>query len=43
MAAIAAQEEATGSETPPILNPEQMNQIITSLSGGTRKPKAKEP
>jgi len=43
MAAIAEQGGATSSETTPILSPEQMRQIITSLSGGTRKPKAKEP
>jgi len=34
---------ATSSERTPILNPEQMRQIIASLSGGTSKPKAKEP
>jgi len=34
---------ATYSETTPILNQEQMRQIITSLSGGTRKPKARGP
>jgi len=43
MAATAEQGGATSSETTPILSPEQMRQIITSLSGGTRKPKAKEP
>jgi len=43
MAATADQGGATFSDTTPILNPEQMRQIITSLSGGTRKPKAKEP
>jgi len=43
MAATAAQEGATSSQTTPILNPEQMRQIILSLSGVTRKPKAKEP
>jgi len=42
MAATTAQGGATSSETTPILNPEQMRQIIASLSGGTRKPKAKE-
>jgi len=42
MAATAEQGGATFSETTPILSPEQMRQIITSLSGGTRKPKAKE-
>jgi len=43
MAATAEQGGATSSETTPILNPEQMKQIIASLSGGTRRPKAKEP
>jgi len=43
MEATAEQGGATSSETTPILNPEQMRQIIASLSGGTRKPKAKEP
>jgi len=43
MAAIADQGGATSSDTTPILSPEQMRQLITSLSGGTRKPKAKEP
>jgi len=43
MAAIAEQGGATSSETTPILNPEQMRQIIVSLSGGTRNPKAMEP
>jgi len=43
MAATAEQRGASSSETPPSLNPEQMRQIIASLSGGTRKPKAKEP
>jgi len=43
MGATTGQEEATSSETTPILNPEQMRQIIASLSGGTRRPKAKEP
>jgi len=42
MAATAEQGEATYSETTPILNQDQMRQIIASLSGGTRKPKAKE-
>jgi len=42
MVAIAEQGGATSSETPPILNPEQMRQMIASLSGGSRKPKAKE-
>jgi len=43
MAATAEQGGPTPSETTPILSPEQMRQIITSLSGATRKPKAKEP
>jgi len=43
MAATAEQGGATSWDTTPILSPEQMRQIITSLSGGTRKPKAKEP
>jgi len=43
MAERAEQGGATSSDTTPILSPEQMRQIITSLSGGTRKPKAKEP
>jgi len=42
MAATTAQEGATSVETTPILNLEQMRQIIASLSAGTRKPKAKE-
>jgi len=43
MAATAEEGGATSAETTPILSPEQMRQIITALSGGTRKPKAKEP
>jgi len=43
MAATAEQGGATSSDTTPIISPNQMRQIITSLSGGTRKPKAKEP
>jgi len=43
MAATAEQGGTTSSETTPILNPEQMREIIDSLSGETRKPKAKEP
>jgi len=43
MEATTEQGGTTSSETTPILNPEQMRQIIASLSGGTRKPKAKEP
>jgi len=43
MAATAEAGGATSSETTPILNPERMRQIITSPSGGTRKPKANEP
>jgi len=42
MAAIAEQEGATSSGTTPILSEEHRRQIIGSLSGGTRKPKAKE-
>jgi len=43
MAAAAEQGGATSSDPTLTLKPEQMRQIITSLSGGTRKPKAKEP
>jgi len=43
MAATTQPRGATSSDTTPILNPEQMRQIITSLSGGTRKPQANEP
>jgi len=43
MVATPEQVGATSLETTPIQNPEQMRQIIASLSGGTRKPKAKEP
>jgi len=43
MAATAEQGGATSAETTLILSPEQMRQIITSLSRGTRKPKAQEP
>jgi len=43
MAATAEQGGTTPSDTTPILSPEQMRQIITSLTGGTRKAKAKEP
>jgi len=43
MAATKEQGGATSSQATPILNPEQMRQIIASLSGGSRKPKAKEP
>jgi len=42
MAATAEQGGATSSDTTPILSPEQMRQFITSLGGGTRRPKAKE-
>jgi len=42
MAATAQQGGTISSETTPSLSPEQMRQIITSLSEGTRKPKAKE-
>jgi len=43
MAATAEQGGATSSEATPILNPEQIGQIIASLSRGTRKPKVKKP
>jgi len=43
MAATAEQGGATSSDTTLILSPEHMRQIIKSLSGGTRKPIAKEP
>jgi len=43
MAATAEQGGMRAAETTPILSPEQRRQIITSLSGGTRKPKAQEP
>src|SRR6195952_3571323 len=41
---MAAQGEASASTTTaPELNPDQLRQIVTALSGGTRRPKAKEP
>jgi len=43
MAATTEQGGVTPWETAPIMSPEQMSQIITSLSGGTKKPKANEP
>jgi len=43
MAATVEQGGAASSEATPFLNPEHMRQIVASLSGGTRKPKAKEP
>jgi len=43
MAGTAEQGGTPSSETTPILNPEQMRQIMASLSGGTKKPQAKEP
>jgi len=43
MAATAQQARATSSDTTLILSPEQMRQIMTSLTGETRQPKAKEP
>jgi len=43
MAGTAEQGRATSSETTPIRNPQPMRHIIASVSGGTRKPKAKEP
>jgi len=43
MATTGEQGGATSSDTTPILSPEQMRQIDTSLSGWTRNPKSKEP
>jgi len=43
MVATGEQRGATFTETTPILNPEQMRQIITSLSRGTRRQKAMKP
>jgi len=43
MAAKAEQGGEPSWKTTPILNPKQMRQIIASVSGGTRKPKGKEP
>jgi len=43
MAVTTEQGGTTAVETTPILSPEQLRQIITSLSGGTWKAKAKEP
>jgi len=43
MAVMLEQLGVRSSETTRILNPEQMRQIIASLSGGTRNRKAKEP
>jgi len=43
MAAATEPGGATSSDPTPVLSPEQMRQIITSLSGGPKKPKAKEP
>ena len=43
MPATAEQGGAPSSETTSILSPEQMRQIITFLSGATRKPEPKEP
>jgi len=43
MAATVEQGGASSSDTTPIMSPEQISQIIGSLSGGTRRPKAKEP
>jgi len=43
MAARTQQGQATSSNTTPDLNHEQMREIVTALSGGTRMPKAKEP
>ena len=44
MAAQGQQGEASVSTiAAPELNPDQLRQIVTALSGGTRRPKAKEP
>src|ERR1700712_2379858 len=44
MVAQGQQGEASVLPTAaPELNPDQLRQIVTALSGGTRKPKAKEP
>src|ERR1700712_5216549 len=44
MATQGQQGEASASATTnPELDPDQLRQIITALSGGTRSPKAKEP
>jgi len=43
MAATAEQGGSTSADQTPILSSEQMRQIVTALSRGTRKPKAKEP
>jgi len=43
MPATAEQGGGTSSDTTLILSPEQMRQIVASLSGGTRRPKVKEP
>jgi len=43
MAATTAEGGATSTETTPIMHPEQMRQIIASVTRGTSRPKAKEP
>jgi len=43
MAATTEKGGATSSDATLSLNPEQMRQVIASLSGGTMKPKAQEP
>jgi len=43
MEATTEQGGTISLETTPIMNSEQMRQIIASLSGGTRKHKAKKP
>src|SRR6195952_3858106 len=44
MATQGQQGQASASTiTAPELNPDQLRQIVTALSGGTRRPKAKEP
>jgi len=43
MATTTAQGGVTSSATTPILSAEPRSQMIASLSGGNRKPKAKEP
>ena len=43
IAATTAQRGATSLATTPIMSLERIRQIIASLTGGTRKPKAKKP
>src|SRR6195952_1835235 len=43
---VAQEQQGEASTLPtstPELNPDQIRQIVTALSGGTRRPKAKEP